>query len=210
MSESAAAMLENNQDIRDTATANKYYDQGLKAEEAGDRLGAIEAYEAAYTADPDNPEVSFRLAYNLDLVGEEDEALHLYEQCVQAEHPPLNALMNLAVLYEDAGEYVRAEKCLRQVLDTNPNHVRARLFMKDVQASREMFVDEEQDRAPLVDAVDVELVDLQAAGLTDELLVADPVHGLRHGDHRPFSRRMARSEPKTSPCWRRSTTAWTS
>jgi DNA-directed RNA polymerase subunit alpha len=47
----------------------------------------------------------------------------------------VNALLNLAVLYEDQGDYVRAERCLRQVLDTNPNHPRARLFMKDVSAS---------------------------------------------------------------------------
>ena len=35
---------------------------------------------------------------------------------------------------------------VRQILDTNPNHERARLFMKDVQASRDMYYDEEQAR----------------------------------------------------------------
>jgi DNA-directed RNA polymerase subunit alpha len=58
----------------------------------------------------------------------------------------VNALLNLAVLYEDQGDYVRAERCLRQVLDTNPNHPRARLFMKDVQASRGMVMEEENER----------------------------------------------------------------
>jgi len=50
------------------------------------------------------------------------------------------------VLYEDRGDYVRAERSLRQVLDTSPNHPRAKLYMKDVQASRDMFVEEEQTR----------------------------------------------------------------
>jgi hypothetical protein len=50
------------------------------------------------------------------------------------------------VLCEDRGDYVRAERCLRQVLDTNPNHERARLFMKDVMASKDMVVEEDHDR----------------------------------------------------------------
>ncbi len=147
MSESQTSTADiSNQEVRDTETANKYIAQGREAEQAGDRVGAIEHYEAAYTADPDNSEICFRLAYNLDLLGEEDEALHLYEQCVQAEHPPLNALLNLAVLYEDRGEYAKAERCLRQVLATDANHPRARLFLKDVLASRHELVDDEQER----------------------------------------------------------------
>jgi DNA-directed RNA polymerase subunit alpha len=50
------------------------------------------------------------------------------------------------VLCEDRGDYVRAERCLRQVLDTNPNHERARLFMKDVLASKDMVIEEDHDR----------------------------------------------------------------
>ncbi len=134
------------QNIRDTQTANKYLATGNGAEERGDRLKAIEAYEAAYTADPENPQVCFRLAYCLDLVGEEDEAIHLYEQCVQQTRPPLNALMNLAVLYEDRGRYAQAEKCVRQVLLTDPNHARARLFLKDITASKTMVIDDHQQK----------------------------------------------------------------
>jgi DNA-directed RNA polymerase subunit alpha len=133
------------EDIRDSATARKYLDAGQKAENNGDRIKAIEAYEAAFTADPDNADVCFRLAYNLDLVGEEEEALHLYEQATQQAKPHLNALINLAVAYEDRGMYVQAERCVRQVLATEPNHPRARLFIKDVLASRGMVVDEHEE-----------------------------------------------------------------
>ncbi|MEM6749070.1 MAG: DNA-directed RNA polymerase subunit alpha C-terminal domain-containing protein [Planctomycetota bacterium] len=132
--------------VRDEATSRAKYEAGLAAEEAGDRLAAIEAYEAAYAADPESETVCFRLAYNLDLVGEEDEAIHLYEECVRAEHPKLNALLNLAVLYEDRGKYALAERCVRQVLATKPNHPRARLFIKDILESRGMLIDDEQEK----------------------------------------------------------------
>ena len=58
----------------------------------------------------------------------------------------LNALMNLAILYEDNNHYEEAYRCLDAVLRTNPNHERARLFMKDVESARSMYYDEDMDR----------------------------------------------------------------
>ena len=140
------AIMEMEAEVRDTTTSQKYYDKGFEAEQAGDRMAAIQAYEAAYTADPDDPRVCFRLAYNLDLVGEEDEALHLYEEAGRAERPSLNTLINLAVMYEDRGQYAQAERCLKQVLATEPNHPRARLFIKDVLASKAMHFNDEEEK----------------------------------------------------------------
>ena len=134
------------EEVRDEPTAQKYHQIGLDHEKSGNRLAAIDAYEAAYTANPDDSNICFRLAYNLDLVGEEDEALHLYEECVRQERPSINALMNLAVMYEDRGKFTQAERCIRQVLVTDVNHSRARLFIKDVLASKAMVIDEDQDK----------------------------------------------------------------
>jgi DNA-directed RNA polymerase subunit alpha len=134
------------EDIRDTDTAAQYYQTGDAAEQRGDYPAAVQAYEAAYTADPDDAQICFRLAYNLDLLGEEDQAVHLYEQCAQREQPSLNALINLAVLYEDREQHAQAERCLRQVLATDPNHPRARLFLKDVLASKAMVIDDEHEK----------------------------------------------------------------
>jgi DNA-directed RNA polymerase subunit alpha len=131
--------------VRDESIARKYIDAARGAEARGDREAAIEAYEAAYAADPDNAETCFRLAFNLDLMGEEGEALHLYEQAIQQPSPPLNALINLAVLYEDRGMYPQAERCIRQVLVTDPNHPRARLYIKDILASKAMVLEEDGD-----------------------------------------------------------------
>lgn len=130
----------------DAQAAAKHIQAGDAARARGERTAAVAEYRKAVGADPMNPEALFKLAYELDLLGEEQEAIALYERCCSCQPAPINALMNLAVLYEDNADYVKAEKCLRQVLDTNPNHFRARLFMKDVQASRGMYVDEEADR----------------------------------------------------------------
>jgi len=145
MNQSSSGVLLDNDSIKDSAASQKYLQAGVKAEEAGDRQAAIRDYEAAFAADPDDPEVCFRLAYNLDLVGEEEEALHLYEQCVQQPSPSINALINLAVIYEDRGQYAQAERCVRQVLATDPNHPRARLYIKDIVAARGMMIDDEAE-----------------------------------------------------------------
>src|SRR5436305_6126928 len=54
--------------------------------------------------------------------------------------------MNLAILYEDNNHYDEAHRCLEAVLDTHPEHERARLYMKDVESARSMYYDEDSDR----------------------------------------------------------------
>lgn len=131
---------------RDVEAARRHFAAALKAKESGDRPAAIAELRRAVAADPSNVDASFSLAYQLDLAGAEDEAIDLYERICENPPAPVNALLNLAVLCEDRGDFARAERCLRQILETNPNHPRARLYMKDVQASREMVVEEDPDR----------------------------------------------------------------
>ncbi len=135
--------------VRSPEAAQEAFRAGKEAEQQGLRSEAITSYRKAVGADPENTEYLFRLAYALNMAGEEEEALSLYEKCCLSAPAPVNALLNLAVLYEDAGEYASAEKCVRQVLDTKPAHERARLFWKDITASRDMFYDEEQERSLL-------------------------------------------------------------
>ena len=129
----------------DTQMAEGHLRAARAARATGDRDGAVEMYRKTLAADPANPDSLFELAYELDLMGEEQEAIALYERAAERKPAPINVLMNLAVLYEDQGDYRKAEKCLRQVLDTAPNHPRAQLFFKDVAASRDMYIDEESD-----------------------------------------------------------------
>ncbi|MHC4100531.1 MAG: DNA-directed RNA polymerase subunit alpha C-terminal domain-containing protein, partial [Planctomycetota bacterium] len=138
-------MIGSREAAADPAAAGAHYRAALGLEAEGDRVAAIEELRKAVQRD-DNPAHRFKLAYLLDLVGEEDEAIALYEQICDEERPHMNALLNLAVLYEDRGQINEAEKCLKQILDTNPNQPRALAFMKDVQASRDMYYDEEHAR----------------------------------------------------------------
>ncbi len=124
-------------------TAQFKYLQGLLFELAGQGDEAIEAYEQARKLAP-CAAATFRLAYYLDLHGEEDQAIELYKECIS--QPPLytNALLNLAVLYEDNAKYDMAAACLRRILAVNPTHARARLFLGDIESSKTMFYDEDQ------------------------------------------------------------------
>ncbi len=131
---------------RDAKAAARHMEAAQAAEKTGDHATAISELRRAVAADPRNAHALFNLAYRLDLSGEEDEAIALYERCCETPPATINTLINLAVLYEDRGDNARAERCLRQVLETTPNHPRARLYMKDVQASRDMTMEDDHDR----------------------------------------------------------------
>lgn len=122
--------------------ADRHYAAALEHERNGMRTSAIDELRLA-VENGSNIDHVFRLAYLLDLVGEESEAVALYEGLINAKQPHINALLNLAVIYEDRGNLNSAEKCLRQILDTDPNHERARLYIVDVKSSTDMYYDEE-------------------------------------------------------------------
>jgi len=129
----------------DPKAAKAHAEAATEAFENGERVRAIEEMRKAAQLDSE-PDYQFRLAWMLDLCGEEDQALDIYEHLAQLDPPHVNTLINLSIIYEDAGDIALAEKCLRQVLETSPNHERARLYMKDVQGSRDMYYDEEHAR----------------------------------------------------------------
>ena len=125
-------------------TADYHYLDGLVTEMSGDPEAACDAYVRARQIDAAHAGATFRLAYACDLHGDTDQAIELYRECVASPPVHANALLNLAVLYEDAGQYHTAADCLRRILATRPNHERARLFLRDVEASKTMYFDEDQ------------------------------------------------------------------
>ena len=127
-------------------TAKFLYVRGLVHELGGFGDQAAQAYAAARQADEQFGPATFRLAYHCDLHGDDEQAVKLYKACLS--HPPVyaNALMNLSVIYEDLGQNDKAVACLKRLLSVQPDHARARLFLKDAQASRTMYYDEEQAR----------------------------------------------------------------
>lgn len=123
-----------------------HYIAGRLAEETGNLEQAMDAYEAALKIDDVHTLATFRLAYLLDLHGDEERARAMYTRSCEEPFVFTNALMNLAIILEDAGEFEAAASCLRRVLIVQPNHPRATLYMKDVQASMDMYIDEIQLR----------------------------------------------------------------
>ena len=126
--------------------ADAHFCRGFLRERQCRWADAGEAYEAAISAEPDHLEAAFRLALLADRYGDDELALELYERVTSQPPCHVNALLNLAILYEDLGRYDEALACVRRVLDEHPNDKRARLFEKDIAASKGMFYDEEGEK----------------------------------------------------------------
>ena len=112
----------------------------------GNPSEVVALFERAVAADPKHGGALFGLAMENDRRGNDETALDLYERSVARYPTHVGSLLNLGILYEDRGQYDRAYSCYQRVLETYPNHPRARLYMKDVQASRDMFFDEDEKR----------------------------------------------------------------
>ena len=123
-----------------------YYLDGLISEIANDYREAIRKYRMAVQKDDHCTPAMFRLAYYLDIRGEDEQAVKLYERCMECSPCHTNALVNLGIMYEDNNLYYRAMDCYRKVLKRYPHHPRALLYLKDAQASISMYVDEEKER----------------------------------------------------------------
>jgi len=128
-------------------SAEWHCDLGLLLEAQGLVEKAMSAYEAALEIDHNHPAATFRLAFNHDLLGDEDQAIELYESLAERRPAYVNALLNLAVIYEDRGLYDEAYACVERVLAEHPNHARAWLFRKDIVSSTSMLYDESQERS---------------------------------------------------------------
>src|SRR5437867_11242047 len=126
--------------------AEEYYRRGQDADKDGNHERAAEFYERALGENPDHEQAAFHLAVLYDRRAEDAKAIELYERICTSPPVHLNALMNLAVLYEDNNHYEAAHRCLDAILRTNPNHDRARLYMKDVESARSMYYDEDSDK----------------------------------------------------------------
>lgn len=123
--------------------AEEYHRRAMDAEKDGNHEKAVDFFERALNENPDHEPSMFRLAVLYDRRAEDAKAIELYERMCTSPPVHLNALMNLAVLYEDNNHYEEAHRCLDAVLRTDPNHPRAKLFMRDVESARSMYVEDD-------------------------------------------------------------------
>jgi DNA-directed RNA polymerase subunit alpha len=126
--------------------AEEYYKKGQDAENQALHERAVEFYERTLNENPDHEAAAFRLALLYDRRAEDAKAIELLERISTSAPVHINALINLAILYEDNNHYDEAHRCLDAVLRTDPNHQRARLYMKDVESARSQYYDEDAER----------------------------------------------------------------
>lgn len=119
------------------------YQMGCLLADRGDTFGAIEYFERAVDMDPRHSRALFSLANLYSQLGDDEEAIRLYEQSLSKPPQHLGALINLGLMYEDAENYKAAAFCFRRALEVDPTNERARLYLKDIEATGDMYYDEE-------------------------------------------------------------------
>ena len=126
--------------------ADLSYYKGRLKEFQRDPEGAIALYDQALSHEENHTQALLRLAVNVDLRGEDEEARELYERALLT--PPVNiaCVLNLGILYEDMGNYRRAMQCFDLILQTDPEHQRARIYRRDAVAALNQYYDEDQER----------------------------------------------------------------
>ncbi len=112
----------------------------------GNPSEVIALYERAVEVDRDHPAALFGLAMENDRHGNDPAAMELYKKAADRFPAHVGSLMNLGILYEDNEQYDQAAQCFQRVLDAFPDHPRARLFLKDTQASGDQYYDEDAQK----------------------------------------------------------------
>ncbi|MFH0911685.1 MAG: DNA-directed RNA polymerase subunit alpha C-terminal domain-containing protein [Planctomycetota bacterium] len=106
---------------------------------------ATASYEKALELEPNHFRAIFRLANLLDLRGNDEEALALYQRIGPGRnHAFINASLNMALIHEDRTDYEAAINCCLAVLRVDPNNHRARLFRRDTEESIRMYYSPEE------------------------------------------------------------------
>jgi DNA-directed RNA polymerase subunit alpha len=128
-------------------TAEYLYQRGATVAALGGSSDEVCAlYERAVQADGKHSGALFSLALENDRRGNDSIAVELYQRAAGRYPSHEGTLLNLGILYEDMEQYDRAYRCYQQILDAVPDHPRARLFLSDVQASSDMYYDEEAQK----------------------------------------------------------------
>ncbi len=134
--------------LKDAAAHNAefYFQEGGIAEAEGDAPRAAKHYERSVELEPRHAGALFRLAFLNDLQGNDHEAIGFYERCLK--YPPIGkgVLYNLGVLYEDHEQYDKAAECYRRLNKSDPTDERAKLFVRDAEASLNMYFSPEEEQ----------------------------------------------------------------
>lgn len=118
--------------------------KGWCAEALGEHEAACNAYEKAVQLDSHNALATFRLAYYVDLRGDDTRAVELYKKVAGGGSAYVNAMVNLGLLYEDKDDVEAAIACYKEAIRAEPTNKRAALYLRDAVESLDMYYDESQ------------------------------------------------------------------
>ncbi len=127
-------------------SAEYHYQQAQLQKAMGLHAEAQKQAKKAVSISPDHADSLFMLALRADLEGDDEDAIEYYKQIIASGKGSVNVWLNLAILYEDHGDYDKAATCVEAVLAVFPAHPRALLFLKDINSSKTMFFDEEREK----------------------------------------------------------------
>jgi DNA-directed RNA polymerase subunit alpha len=130
----------------ENVSAEYHYQIGRLLDSQGKYEEALDNYSTAVELDSEHQEALFHLGFSNDLRGDEQVAMDYYKQITKNTPIKINAMLNLAVLYEDAGKFEGAIGLVYAVLAAFPNHKKANLFKKDIESSMVMIYDEEKEK----------------------------------------------------------------
>ena len=129
-------------------TAECLYQRGATvASLSGNPEEVVRLYERAVATDEAHCGALFGLAIENDRNGNDAMSLDLYKRSAAKFPPHVGSLMNLGLLCEDSEQYEQAVQCYQRVMDADPTNDRAALFLKDAQASGNMYYDEDAQKS---------------------------------------------------------------
>ena len=111
--------------------ADRLLARGLELHQAGDILGAIDAYKAALAIVPNRPDALSNLGAAYVRLGQFDEAIKQYEAALQADALNNAVRLNLALAYYKSARPNEAIPHLKRVISSDPEAKNAYLVLGD-------------------------------------------------------------------------------
>ena len=105
--------------------------RAMELHQAGDLLGAVDAYKAALTIQPDRADALSNLGAAYAKLGQFDDAVKQYDLALKADSDNTQIRMNLALAYYKSARPNEAIPQLKRVLSSDPNAKGAYLVLAD-------------------------------------------------------------------------------
>jgi predicted TPR repeat methyltransferase/DNA-binding transcriptional MerR regulator len=102
-----------------------WFEEGLRREDAGDVVGAVEAYREAIREEGEDPELCFNLGNALYTIGEHEESATRFRRAVDLDPEYVEAWNNLANVLSELGDARAAVEAYRCALAIEPAYADA-------------------------------------------------------------------------------------